>query len=174
MPRAQTITSTASRWWGWGIGVLLVVGGILLVIALFGEAVEREAGNEVAVAPKPVAVDRVHRVDEAMLFGARDPALAGTEVDLSDLRVTRVLGERVFYVARVGDAIGRQFPVYLADSGAGPAIEPGIQLSALTGEVRAVARADLERWALAPEETERLRDSAVYLHADAVTIAGRR
>lgn len=174
MPRAQTITSTASRWWGWIIGIMLVVGGILLLIAVFGEAVEREAGDEVALAPKPVADERVHRIDEAMLFGAPDPVLAGTEVELADLRVTRVLGDRVFYVTRIGDDIGRQFPVYLAGRGAVGDIEPGIQLSALTGKVRAVTGADLERWALAPEETERLRDLDVYLHADAVTIADRR
>jgi hypothetical protein len=174
MRRASTISTNASRWWGWMIGLALVVGGILLVIALYGDTVQRQAGGEPVVAAKPVSDDRVHTVDEAILFGAPESLLAGTEVDLAGLRVTRVLGPQVFYVARIGDAIGRQVPVFLPDRGAAASIEPGIRLSALSGRLEAVEQADLDRWALAPEETARLRDSAVYLRADRITTADRR
>lgn len=174
MTRAETISSRARRWWGWIVGVLLVVGGILLVIALFGDTVAEQAGQPM-VASKPVAADTRLRdtrpsFDEAMLFGARDPLLAGTEVALGGLRVTRVLGDRVFYVARLGEAMGRQFVVFTDRVPAG-GIEPGIELAELTGTVRAVARADLGSWAVPPEETERIRASDVYLHAERLRIA---
>ena len=86
-------TSTGTPWWLWLLGLLLL--GLLLwfLIGAFGD------DDDVAVVDDVETVDETAVVDDdASVAGSMDP-VAVTELDMSNLYVTRVTGDRTFFVA---------------------------------------------------------------------------
>lgn len=76
-------TSTGTPWWLWLLGLLLLAGLIWFLLEAFDD------DPDVTIADDPV-----ESVDDAVVAGTVDAGL-----DLSDLYVTRVTGDRTFFVA---------------------------------------------------------------------------
>lgn len=112
------------------------------------------------------------RVTDVDIFGstADKASLVGRQVELSNVRVTRVLSDRLFTVT---SGSGEMFAMLAGrlDNAGGNEQRIGVrqgEMLNLSGEFRRVpAAADLareQRTGLTPAETEALRDQQVHLH----------
>ena len=133
-------TSTGTPWWLWLLGLLLLAGLLWFLISALGDD-----DPDVAVVDDPVeTVDPVDPVD---------PVTAGpvaAALDLSDLYVTRVTGDRTFFVAP-SEAMSDQETLVILDqemSEGAPGIEgqvdinPGQRVS-IDGELGPLGDMDL-------------------------------
>lgn len=110
-------TSTGTPWWVWLLGLLLLAALIWLIASLFGD------DDDVAVAPID---DDVEVVDEPNVLEPA-PSAAATGVpafgdissfDLSSMYVTRVTGDRAFFVSPTED--GAEEALVLLDQNMSP------------------------------------------------------
>lgn len=170
-------------WWYWLVGLLVLAGVIWLVAELFdAEPDEDELGaaedieEPETAEPDTAAGDLI--MDVALLLDAEDPqALAGRRVQLSDLRVTSVVGDSTFYVSPQDAEEERRFLVALDEQIPAPPedvegrydVTEG-QIVSLSGTVHELTRREPETWGITGAEAEQMLDDEIYLRAQQLDI----
>lgn len=104
-------TSAGTPWWVWLLGLLLLAGLLWFLISAFDD-------DEIAVVDDPV--DPIETVDDVSVAGTLN-----ADLDLSDLYVTRVTGDRTFFVAP-SEAMADQETLVILDQDMSPDA-PGIE-----------------------------------------------
>ena len=144
-------TETGTPWWVWLLGLLVLVGLVWFLIEAFGDGEDDEI-----VAEDPV---------EAVTPG---PAL-----DLSDVYVTRVVGDNTFFVSPTEGGSDETL-VYLEEEPTpGQAIEgrydvtEGQHLS-INGEMMDVGGTDVTAWGLTADQAALVGDE--YIRATSLTV----
>ena len=139
-------TGAGTPWWLWLLGLLLLLGLVWFLVGLFGDEVE----DDVAVTDDVETVDDMDADDGVSAAGTLDP-VAATALDLSNLYVTRVTGDRTFFVAPDADSQDNETLVILDQnmSPDTPGIEgqvdinPGQRVALTGGRIEARGDADL-------------------------------
>ena len=188
MARIPVEKKGGTPWWLWLLGLLLLVGLIWLVAGLLDNDPE---GVEV------VDVDPVETYEEpsnvtpaattgmitsiATILDAEDKtALAGRQVQLSNLRVTEVIGDSTFYVTPENAPTDRRLFVALDEVIPAPPesvegrydVTQG-QVVTLHGTLRALQRTDPGVWGITSQEAQRMMDDEIYLRAQRLEITSR-
>lgn len=112
-------TSTGTPWWLWLLGLLLLGGLLWFLISALGDD-----DPEVAVLDDVDGVEAVDDADDVSVAGTMDNTVV-TALDLSNLYVTRVTGDRTFFVAP-SEAMADQETLVILDQNMSPDA-PGIE-----------------------------------------------
>lgn len=145
-------TSSAPPWWLWLLGLLLLALIAWLIIAGLDDDDEVLVEDTVEVVEEPIAV-------------------AG--LDLSDVYVTRVVGDNTFFVAPTEGGTDETL-VYLEEEPTpGDATEGRYDVTegqniSITGEMLSVGDIDLSQWGLTPEQVALVGDQ--YVRAQSLTV----
>lgn len=173
-----------SSWLPWilGLAVLLLVGwGIAELVDEEIEEVEPYAA-EIEAAPIESDIDVGTPVDVITVANVITEAdnqmdLAGRDVMLSDMRVTRVVGDKTFYVVPQGMQNAEELLIVL-DQVPTPG-QPGVegrydvtagQIMTIEGELRELDVDPVEEWQLTEAEAQTLSSDEIYVHADQLDI----
>ena len=136
-------TSTGTPWWLWLLGLLLLIGLIWLLAGLFDDNDEDVAVVDDVEVVDPVDVDPVD-VD------ATAPVVAGA-MDMASLYVTRVPGDRTFFVSPTEGGTDETLVVLDQNMSPGVAgiegqvdINPGQMVDLSDGTMMAVGDLDMD------------------------------
>ncbi|MGB3541700.1 hypothetical protein [Rubrivirga sp.] len=144
-------TASSPPWWLWLLGLLL--------LGLIGWLIASALGDDDEVVEDPVEV-----VDEPV-------AAAG--LDLSDVYVTRVVGDNTFFVAPTADGDDETL-VYLEEEPTpGDAVEGRYDVTegqriSIDGEILPVGDIDVSEWGLTPDQVALVDDE--YVRATSLTV----
>ncbi len=174
-------TSAGVPWWTWLLGALLLG---LLALFLFG-AFDDDDDTVVADTDRVEVVtddaDRVAVVDEPDDVNAADVDAAGsldrvavTALDMSNLYVTRVTGDKTFFVAADANSTGNETLVILneKESPDVPGIEgqvdvnPGQRLSLARARMEPLGNVDLTGMGLSDADASKLSPTTEVIRVD--------
>ncbi len=149
-------TSTGTPWWLWLLGLLLLIGLIWFLVSALGD------DDDVVAVDAPVVEETV------------PPVVAeASTLDLSNLYVTRVVGDRTFYVAPSESESGTETLVLL-DQNMSPDvagiegqvdINPGQRIS-IDGELGPLGDTDLAGMGLSDAEANMMTPDTEVIRAD--------
>lgn len=166
-----------SSWWLWLLGLLVLAALIWLLVELFDDEPDEDdlADETLTEEVEPAPMDEGPITDVSTIFAAASPAmLAGREVQLSDMRVTSVLGDSAFYATPEGD--DRRFLIALNE--VIPSPPEGVegrydvtegQMVDVSGHIRELTR-EADAWNLSDEEADAMQDDAIYIRAQELNI----
>jgi hypothetical protein len=185
IPVERTERTGGFPWWGWLLGLLLLIGLIWLLSSAFrgDDRTPVTTTDTTAVAPGPVTQQDTGVLTEPrVLADAPDPRLyAGREVRLANLRVEVAYSDSVFYAVPEGAPVNRRFFVVVGNPATpgigGPATLDVGDAVTVHGRLEEPARNELERWDVAADERDRLiRLEDYYIRATRVDrgVAGTR
>lgn len=146
-------TRTGIPWWVWLLGLL----GILLLVLLLSQCGDDDVDT--------VVVDQTEAV--------MPPAAT---LDLSDVYVTRVVGDKTFFVAPTAGGTNETLVYLNEDATPGTPTEgrydvtEGQHLS-INGQMMPVGDTDLSAWGLTPDQTRMVGDQ--YVRASSLTVLDR-
>ncbi len=190
MAKIPVEKKSGTSWWAWILGLLVLLALIWLLAELFtGDDVDDvepvgQVEQPVDQQPGQPAAATGLITSVATLLDAPDrEALAGREVQLSNLRVTSVVGDSTFYVTpddavtSDGAETTRRFFVALDEEVPSPPqdvegrydVTEG-QLISLSGTVREIMTTDPGTWGITGADAEQMMDDAIYLRAQQLTI----
>ncbi len=172
---------SGTPWWLWLLGLLVLAALIWLLIGLFNDD-EDEADvdlgddtNQVDPAPVEDVAAAGLITSVATITEADDPvSLAGRQVQLSDMRVSSVLGDSAFYATPEGD--DRRFLIALNEViPSGPDDVEGRydvtegQLVDVDGAIRELTR-EADTWGLTSQQAQEMQNDAIYIRAQSLNI----
>ena len=158
IPVERTPTTSTTPWWYWLLGALLLLALLWFVLAVVLDD-DDEIGDE------EVVEDRVETVESL-------PAVDG--IDLTDVVVTRVVGDNAFFVT---DEEGgrREMLVYLEEERTpGPTegrydVTEGQHLR-IDGTVRRLGDVDVAQWGVSDAEASSFGPDSDYVRATSLTV----
>jgi hypothetical protein len=165
IPVERTERTGGFPWWGWLLGLLLLIGLIWLLSSAFrgDDPAPVATADTTAVAPGPVTQPQDTEVltDPRVLAAAPDARLyEGRDVRLADMRVEVAYSDSVFYAVPADDPVDRRFFVVVGNPATpgigGPATLNVGDVVTVHGRLEEPARNELERWDIAADERDRL------------------
>ena len=167
-------------WWMW----LLALLALLLLGWMLAEVLDDEDDLDMATAEVETVEPVETEVDvgpiTSLVVLASAPSwrdMLEREVQLTDLRVTRVVGDKTFYVVPQGMQNAEELLIVL-DQVPTPG-QPGIegrydvtagQIMTIEGELRELDVDPVQEWQLTEAEAQTLSSDEIYVHADQLDI----
>lgn len=171
-------------WWVWLLALFLLAGVIWWVAVAGDDEVEPVATEEVVpvVPAEPVPDPAAGGVitDVSTLLNADGlQQFVGREVQLSDMRVTSVVGDQTFWATPNNMPSERRFFVVLREQ-----LTPGTptegrydvtegQIITINGSVHELVNTEASAWGLTEQEVQGLGNDAIYLAAQSLDITQR-
>ena len=158
-------TRTGTPWWLWLLGLLLLAGLLWFLLEAFDD------DDDVAVADDVEVVDDVDVIDDDVSVAG--PVTAGAAMDMSNLYVTRVPGDRTFFVAPTAGSSDETLVILdqTASPGA-PGIEgqvdinPGQTVDLSDGRMEALGDMDLLNMGLSDDELNMMTPTTQVIRID--------
>lgn len=147
----------ATPWWYWLLGALFALA---LLWLLFGVVFDNDDDD-------PVVVDPVEEVE---------PIAAADGIDLSDVYVTRVVGDKTFFVTP-DEGSGEEWLVYLEEESTPGTTEGRYDVAAgqhlrIDGAVLPLGNTNLSQWGLSDAEASSFGPDSNYIRATSLTVLG--
>lgn len=150
-------TEAATPWWYWLVGALLLLGLLWLLIGVLSDDDDVEIVEDDIEVVEPLAV--------------------ADGIDLSDVIVTRVVGDNTFFVAP-SEGSDQEMLVYLEEEPTpGDATEGRYDVTVgqhlrIDGVVRQLGDTDLSEWGLSDAEASSIGPDDDYIRATSLTVLG--
>ena len=161
------VERTGTPWWVWLLGALLLVALLWWLVSALGD------DDDVAVVEQSDPVEVVEEPDPVDGVAAL-PAVEATALDMSNLYVTRVTGDRTFFVAPSA-AMTDQETLVILDQNASPDvvgiegqvdINPGQRVAISAGTMEPLGDADLNGMGLEAADVSRMTSTTDVIRVD--------